>query len=122
MIDLLHGSRPYDTDWSDGIPSLKEPKNCEIQLSAIICIINWMLGNWWFDNGLEDRCGGPRGLNGNYISGMTDAEMEASISAAKEDLDDEELSSIEGLETDIKKTFKAVLKQVVENELDGYLS
>ena len=119
---ILRGGQlsfPTETE-DDGLPSITCTPECDSRLEAIVDVINRMLSCWWYGHNL-DTYYGKHSFNGNYVYTLTDRDMDEETDEAIEELDDNEKEFVNANREEIKKTFQEVVKQIVENERDGYL-
>lgn len=119
---ILRGGQlsfPTETE-DDGLPSITCTPECDSRLEAVVYVINWMLYDWWYGYAL-DTTYGKHSFVGNYVHSLSDREMNEGTDEAMEELDDNEKEFVNANREEIKKTFQDVVKQIVENERDGFL-
>lgn len=119
---ILRGGQlsfPTETE-DDGLPSITCTPECDSRLEAVVDAINRMLSCWWYGYNL-DTYYGKHSFNGNYVHTLSDRDMDEETDDVMEELEDDEKEFVNANREEIKKTFQEVVKQIVENERDGYL-
>jgi hypothetical protein len=119
---ILRGGQlsfPTETE-DDGLPSITCTPECDSRLEAVVYVINRMLSDWWYGYNL-DATYGKHGFDGNYVHTLSDREMDEETDVAMGELEDDENEFVNANREEIKKTFQEVVKQIVENERDGFL-